>query len=162
MFQSEEFPGCYETDVCAFVDPRTRANGIRILCAEASFEVEDGVKIMTDQKQYNLARMIHGLPESSIELGNKFPLNFHLHHLNAISFDKGCYIGQELTQRTHFTGEIRKIALPFLCLTDSNKMTLDIDNFAPANHVDPSFEFPLVGENIMDSSGKELGKVICS
>lgn len=23
MFESEEFPGCYETDVCAFVDPRT-------------------------------------------------------------------------------------------------------------------------------------------
>lgn len=23
MFESEEFPGSYETDVCAFVDPRT-------------------------------------------------------------------------------------------------------------------------------------------
>lgn len=24
MFESEEFPGCHETDVAAFVDPRTR------------------------------------------------------------------------------------------------------------------------------------------
>lgn len=37
MFESEEFPGQMETDVCAFVDPRTRLNGVRILCAEESF-----------------------------------------------------------------------------------------------------------------------------
>lgn len=37
-FESEEFPGSMETDVCAFVDPRTQSNGIRVLCAEESFE----------------------------------------------------------------------------------------------------------------------------
>ena len=38
MFESEEHPGQFETDICAFVDPRTKANGVRILCAEESFE----------------------------------------------------------------------------------------------------------------------------
>ena len=58
MFESEEFPGCLETDVCAFVDPRTSVNGVRVLCAEESFQPEDGVKILTDYTQYNIARMI--------------------------------------------------------------------------------------------------------
>ena len=37
MFESEEFPGTMETDVAAFVDPRTVAQGVRVLCAEDSF-----------------------------------------------------------------------------------------------------------------------------
>jgi hypothetical protein len=48
MFESEEFPGNYETDVCAFVDPRTQANGVRILCAQESFSPEDDVQVMTN------------------------------------------------------------------------------------------------------------------
>ena len=57
-----------------------------------------------------------GILESSRELGNQFPLNCHLHNLNGVSFDKGCYIGQELTQRTFHTGVIRRVAMPFaLC-----------------------------------------------
>ena len=98
MFESEEFKGQMETDVCAFVDPRSSANGVRILCAEESFEPEEGVNIIDDkQKQYNIARMIHGIPEGSSDLGGQFPLNMHLQYLNGVSFDKGCYIGQELT-----------------------------------------------------------------
>ena len=40
MFESEEFPGSFETDVAAFVDPRTASQGVRILCADESFEPE--------------------------------------------------------------------------------------------------------------------------
>lgn len=151
-----------ETDVTAFVDPRTKYNGVRILCVEQSFEPEAGVKIMTDAVQYNMARMVHGLPESSLELGNTFPLNLHLHHLNGVSFDKGCYIGQELTQRTHFTGTIRRIALPFLLLPNNENLTLNVENFAPANHVDLSFTQDTRGEEILDAKGRKLGKVIAA
>jgi len=48
MFESEEFPGQQETDVIVFADPRTRYNGVKILCAEGSFELED-----TDIKVYD-------------------------------------------------------------------------------------------------------------
>jgi hypothetical protein len=40
MFESEEFPGVKETDIAAFVDPRTVAQGVRVLCAEESFEFD--------------------------------------------------------------------------------------------------------------------------
>ena len=41
MFESEEFPGQFETDVLAFADPRTCFNGVRILCADGSFELDE-------------------------------------------------------------------------------------------------------------------------
>lgn len=42
MFESEEHPGEFETDIACFADPRTNMNGVRILCAEGSFEWDDG------------------------------------------------------------------------------------------------------------------------
>jgi hypothetical protein len=78
MIESEEFPGHFETDVCAFVDPRTKLNGVRIFCAEESFQPEDGVQILEDESQYNLSRLINGLPEGGREIGNQFPLNMNL------------------------------------------------------------------------------------
>jgi transferase CAF17, mitochondrial len=133
MFESEEFPGCFETDVAAFVDPRTGSNGVRVLCTEESFEAEENTVILKDPKeQYDTTRMILGLPESSSELGGQFPLNLNLHFMNGVSFDKGCYIGQELTQRTYHTGVIRRMALPFVINTtlkggdkDGQKLILD-------------------------------------
>ena len=72
-----------------------------------------------------------GIPESSRELGNQFPLNMHLHYLNGASFDKGCYIGQELTQRTFHTGVIRRVALPFLILSKNDSLNVTADNWMP-------------------------------
>lgn len=70
MFESEEFPGSFETDVAAFVDPRTKENGVRVLCTEESFEAEKDVLVMNNpSEQYDAIRMILGLPEGSAELG---------------------------------------------------------------------------------------------
>ena len=41
MHPSEEFPGELETDVAAFIDPRTHMMGVRVLCAEESLEIDD-------------------------------------------------------------------------------------------------------------------------
>ena len=78
MFESEEFPGVKETDIAAFVDPRTSAVGVRVLCAEDSFEFagaesdgEDDLEIETDAaKYYDLFRMALGLPEGASEMSN--------------------------------------------------------------------------------------------
>ena len=82
MFESEEFPGLMETDVAAFVDPRTVAQGVRVLCAEESFNFEgeggeevDGFgaerTLLTDpSQQYDFYRMCIGLLEGGKEMGN--------------------------------------------------------------------------------------------
>lgn len=50
------------------------------------------------------------IPEGCYDMvrNSAFPLEYGFDKINAIDFDKGCYIGQELIARTHFKGEIRK------------------------------------------------------
>lgn len=50
--------------------------------------------------------------------GEAIPLEYNLVGLNAISFDKGCYVGQELVARTHHRGVIRKRVVPLKFLND--------------------------------------------
>lgn len=45
--------------------------------------------------------------------GSAVPLEYNLDGLSAISFSKGCYVGQELVARTHFQGMVRKRLMPF-------------------------------------------------
>ncbi|KAJ1376815.1 YgfZ/GcvT conserved site [Sesbania bispinosa] len=49
------------------------------------------------------------------------PLEYNLAGLNAISFDKGCYVGQELIARTHHRGVIRKRIVPLRFLDNDGK-----------------------------------------
>ena len=86
----------------------------------------------------------------------------HLHFMNGVHFDKGCYIGQELTQRTYFNGTIRKIVLPYMVLADQTEMNIHVESFNPIAHVDRSFNLQSAGEIIYDGKGKKLGKVLGS
>ena len=40
------------------------------------------------------------------------PLEYNLDALGAISYSKGCYIGQELIARAHYQGVVRKRLMP--------------------------------------------------
>ena len=94
MHESEEFPGEFETDVAAFIDPRTNMMGVRVVCADGSLEIDDPNFVQRkDTEEYEIIRYMMGIPETGKELGGQFPLNMHLHHLNGASFTKGCYIG---------------------------------------------------------------------
>ena len=65
---------------------------------------------------YSVLRRLAGLPEGS-EVMNKLPLEMNGElRPPTIEFDKGCYLGQELTARTFHTGKIRKRAFPALLL----------------------------------------------
>ncbi|KAG5452330.1 Iron-sulfur clusters incorporation protein [Clonorchis sinensis] len=71
---------------------------------------------------YHRARWRLGLPEGSSELilGETLPLEANGDLSGAVSFSKGCYIGQELTTRTRFTGVVRRRYVPVrLVVSDS-------------------------------------------
>ncbi|KAL1954161.1 hypothetical protein VTO42DRAFT_1569 [Malbranchea cinnamomea] len=63
---------------------------------------------------YNLRRMLHGVPEGQTEIisGSALPMESNMDIMGGIDFHKGCYVGQELTIRTHHRGVIRKRILP--------------------------------------------------
>ena len=44
--------------------------------------------------------------------GEAIPLEYNLDGLQGVSFEKGCYVGQELVARTHWSGAVRKRLMP--------------------------------------------------
>jgi folate-binding protein YgfZ len=46
------------------------------------------------------------------------PLELNLTDMHGVSFEKGCYLGQELTARTHFQGVVRKKLWPMVANKD--------------------------------------------
>ena len=63
---------------------------------------------------YGLQAALLGVPNGAAELptAEALPLESNLELLSGVSFAKGCYLGQELTARTHFRGVVRKRVLP--------------------------------------------------
>jgi folate-binding protein YgfZ len=53
-----------------------------------------------------------------------FPIEYGAEQLNAISYTKGCYVGQEVVSRTKYQGVIRKSVMkiefsyPYIASTD--------------------------------------------
>jgi folate-binding protein YgfZ len=65
---------------------------------------------------YTLRRSLLGVAETPEELvpGQALPLEASLELQHGVDFRKGCYVGQELTARTHHTGVVRKRVVPVL------------------------------------------------
>jgi len=100
----------------AYVDSRRAALGIRcVLPAGQGADLLAGRGFVPgDWADWERLRLIEGvpdgsrdlLPEKSILLENGFD------ELNGVAWDKGCYIGQELTARTKYRGLIKKRLMP--------------------------------------------------
>jgi folate-binding protein YgfZ len=94
-------------------DPRCRSLGLRGIVDAGDV---DSDRDATGKGVYEAVRMGLGVPEGADEFGGApLPLEMGLAALNGVSFEKGCYLGQELTARTHFTGMVRKMVAPFFC-----------------------------------------------
>eukprot|EP00903_Cladosiphon_okamuranus_P009194 g8781.t1 len=100
--------------VARFADPRCVALGVRVIRPKGSSDDSwpDGDTVVPENR-YDALRMVNGVGEGS-ELVDSIPLESNLDLLGAISFTKGCYVGQELTARTQFKGFVRKRVLPVL------------------------------------------------
>ncbi|KAM0722158.1 hypothetical protein Q7P37_001599 [Cladosporium fusiforme] len=63
---------------------------------------------------YTIRRYMRGVAEGQKEIPREetLPMNANIDLMNGIDFKKGCYIGQELTIRTHHTGVVRRRILP--------------------------------------------------
>ncbi|EDW67233.1 putative transferase CAF17, mitochondrial isoform X2 [Drosophila virilis] len=105
-------------------DPRVGSMGTRVLApadlnstklSKDLWRNHDVVAINpTPDSNYKLLRYKQGIGEGIEELppGKCFPLEANADYLNGVSFNKGCYVGQELTARVHHSGVIRKRYMP--------------------------------------------------
>jgi folate-binding protein YgfZ len=103
-------------DGVAFADPRLAALGIRVvLPREAIRQVLGGAgAIEAEFAEYDRLRLELGIPDGSrdLVLDKSILLESGFDELNGVDWQKGCYIGQELTARTKYRGLIKKRLFP--------------------------------------------------
>ena len=96
----------------AYVDPRLAAAGVRAFLPRGSAAEAIGAAgfAAATAEDYDRARLSLALPDGSrdIAVEKSFLLENGVDDLNGVDFDKGCYVGQELTARTKHRATIRK------------------------------------------------------
>jgi folate-binding protein YgfZ len=99
-----------------YVDPRLAAVGARAVLprdeGEACLQQQGLVPLSLDV--YDRLRLECGLPDGSRDLvvDKAILLESNFDELHGVDWDKGCYMGQELTARTKYRGLVKKRLLP--------------------------------------------------
>ena len=103
-------PGHASSDGQRYPDPRRSALGDRIL-----LPANQPAGLVPERfETYDRLRIAEAVPDGSrdMEVGKAILLENNIDLLNGISWDKGCYTGQELTARTRYRGLIKKRLVP--------------------------------------------------
>src|SRR6266576_1302999 len=100
----------------AYVDPRLAALGARVILPRDQIrEALEGAGLAeTDFAGYDRHRLALGIPDGSrdLVLEKSILLESGFDELNGVDWQKGCYVGQELTARTKYRGLIKKRLMP--------------------------------------------------
>lgn len=88
---------------------------------------------------FDIARIEAGFPEWGIDMNeDTLPHEANFDDLDAISYSKGCYVGQEVVARIHFRGHVNKML---------RRITFDAERVPPR------------GAELYDANGKSVGDV---
>ena len=92
-------------EAMAYVDPRTPLIGWRVIAAKGKLPTGTG---------YEAARIALGLADTDGDIGSGqlFPHEANFDQFGAVSFTKGCYIGQEVVSRMEHRATARSRILP--------------------------------------------------
>jgi folate-binding protein YgfZ len=104
----------------SYKDPRHPKMGYRVYALDSDFQQDDNVFL-----DYTDHRIALGIPEGPLDLvyDRSIILECNFVQMNAVSFTKGCYVGQELIARTHHTGVVRKCLVPIDLEQDQGQHT---------------------------------------
>jgi folate-binding protein YgfZ len=101
-----------------FADPRLAGLGARAIlpCGTEREVLEAAGFTPADAASYERLRLEAGVPDGSRDMvvEKAILLENNLDELHAISWQKGCYMGQELTARTRYRGLVRKRLFPVI------------------------------------------------
>ncbi|MEM7225277.1 MAG: folate-binding protein [Pseudomonadota bacterium] len=99
-----------------FVDPRLAALGARAILprGEAAEVLAQQGFAAASQEDYDRLRISLGVPDGSrdLEVDKALLLESGFDELGGVDWDKGCFLGQELTARTKYRALIKKRLLP--------------------------------------------------
>ncbi|QSZ37248.1 hypothetical protein DSL72_009342 [Monilinia vaccinii-corymbosi] len=106
------------------VDGRAPGMGRRIVVGgDCAVGTEEEVQVQGDEA-YRVRRYLIGVPEGQGEIlrESALPQESNLDVMGGIDYGKGCYVGQELTIRTHHMGVVRKRIVPMMLVPDGEDM----------------------------------------
>jgi len=137
-------------DGIVYTDPRLPAAGARAIIQSEAASAFSFLNFEDKGKDdYDHLRLSLGLPDSSrdMEVEKAILLESGFEELNGVDFDKGCYMGQELTARTKYRGLVKKRLMP-----------VRIDGDTPA----PGTEITQDGKNAgeLRSSSGDIGMAL--
>jgi folate-binding protein YgfZ len=93
----------------ALVEPRHADLGLRLLLPASS-----APSALASFDLWDRQRLLLGIPDGSrdLQIEKSTLLECGFDELNGVSWDKGCYMGQELTARTKYRGLVKKRLVP--------------------------------------------------
>ena len=138
--------------VAKMKDPR--APDMHRYLARADFEHKGEGTETSGAEAYHLQRYRCGIPEGPHEIPREsaLPMECNIDLNRGIDFQKGCYVGQELTIRTKHTGIVRKRILPV------SLHTLTSTSSSP--HLEHGAEIKVLDEMGSIKKGRAAGKFI--
>jgi folate-binding protein YgfZ len=94
--------------VTSFADPRLPAMGRRVISRADESPVHSGQSAC--EAAYHAHRIALGVPEGGRDYayGDTFPHEALFDQIHGVSFEKGCYVGQEIVSRMQHRGTARK------------------------------------------------------
>jgi folate-binding protein YgfZ len=137
-------------------DPRSPQLGSHCLVEAIHLPAQMG-----EIDRWHATRIAAGVPEGSVDLTPERALMLEagLDRLGAVDFEKGCYVGQEVTARTHYRGLVKRRLVP-----------LTIAGAPPAIDSDISWQGSVIGKSktaaaliapITGTHGQTDAKSIC-
>lgn len=98
----------------ASTDPRHPALGWRWIGPAGSGPETASGSGPADIDQWHAVRIAAGVPQGPVDLQPERALMLEagLDRLGAVDFEKGCYVGQEVTARTHYRGLVKRRIVP--------------------------------------------------
>ncbi|XVN40535.1 MAG: folate-binding protein [Rickettsia endosymbiont of Argas persicus] len=106
-------------------DPRYHLLGFRSICH--SSENKNSAKKLYLKDKYNFA-----IIDGAIDLisGDSIPVIYGAEELNAVSYNKGCYVGQEVISRAKYQGVIRRRIYKIIAEEDLSFLVKNEEIFA--------------------------------
>ncbi len=130
-----------------YVDPRLAEAGARAILPKEGGEaaLQDAGFVAGRREDYDVLRLALGLSDGSRDLivEKSILLESNFDELHGVDWDKGCYMGQELTARTKYRGLIKKRLMP-----------VDIDGDIPP----PGTPVMLAGKDVGELRSARDGK----
>lgn len=94
------------------MDPRHIGLGYRAYISETVIgaALADATLVIDETDSYVAKRIELGVPEAPLDYtyGDVFPHDINLDQMNAIGFEKGCFVGQEVVSRVKHRGTARR------------------------------------------------------